>query len=120
MAQSGFSVDITQLARNMANYGNKAEAAVHMYAETGAKKMEAYAKKNAPWENQTGHARQRLHGYTEKRQGKIRVVIAHGVNYGVYLEKANEEKYAILDKTVLEVGEKEIMPGFKRLLGRIK
>ena len=85
-----------------------------MYAQEGAKKFENYAKKNRPWTDRTGHARQRLTGWVETMKDRIRIHIGHGVDYGIYLELAHEKRYAILQQTV-NACSKEVLNGFGKL-----
>lgn len=116
---AGFKLDASKLLNGIAGAENKAATAIRMYAETGAKKMENFAKENRRWTDRTGHARQRLNGYVSKIQNGYRIYIAHGVDYGIWLELANEKRFAILPQTIEYVGTFEIMPGFERLLERM-
>lgn len=116
---SGIRIDANTLSKALSEFPSKFNAAVDMYADTAAKEFQNYARKNRKWTDRTGHARQRLTGYKGKIARGVRVYIAHGVDYGIYLEKAHEQKYAILDETVLKVGSKKVLPGFQRFLNRI-
>lgn len=93
--------------------------AVLMYAQTGALKLQNHAKRIAPWTDRTGAARNRLTGYTESHPGKVRIILAHGVDYGVWLELANEQRFAAIDPA-LRVVAPQIMEGFRGLLDRVK
>lgn len=116
---AGLNFDPSNLVNGLNSFHSRFQAAVHMYADTSAIKLQNYARKNRRWTDRTGHARQRLTGYSGKYANGYRVYIAHGVSYGVYLEYAHEKKYAILDETVLKVGADDILPGFQRLLERM-
>ena len=48
-----------------------------------------------------------------------RITLAHGVEYGIWLELAHEKRYAIIQETIDHVGSLEIMPAFNRFLERI-
>ena len=48
-----------------------------------------------------------------------RIRLAHGVDYGIWLELANEKRYAIIDETVKHVGDSEVMPAFQNLMDRL-
>lgn len=89
------------MLRNLRGYGPRVRAAVHALGEQTAAQMEGQAKQNAPWTDRTGHARQGLFGYVlEDRDGEaLRVRLAHSVHYGVYLELANQGRFAILQPT---------------------
>ncbi len=96
-----------QVIRNLEAAIERRKAKLKALGEHHAAKMEAYAKQNKPWENITHHAQQSLHGYCLEGENTIRVRIAHGVDYGIYLELANSSKYAILHPTA-----KKIAPEF--------
>ena len=105
--------------KKLSNVETKSQAAFRMFATEGAKKFENYAKQNRPWTDRTGQARQRLTGWVEMFSDKIRIHIGHGVDYGIYLELANEKKYAILQQTVSAVSP-EILEGLKELMRYVK
>lgn len=118
MADSGFRVDMDKLEDTLNEMEQKQEDAVMMYAQTGAQLFESYAKQNRRWTDRTSRARQTLIGYVTKYSHSIRIYIAHGVFYGIYLELAHEKKYAILEETIKQKS-KEILDGFKGLLEEI-
>lgn len=104
--------------KNLTALEIKADASLKMYADTASKKVEAYAKKNRPWTDRTGNARNGLNTKVEKYGKNYRIALRHGMWYGVYLELANEQKYAIIDKTIEEMSP-EVMRGLSGLLERI-
>lgn len=112
---AGIRTDTSQLERWFSKAENKSKVAVKMYAQQGANKFQNYAKQNAMWTDRTGHARQRLTGYIEYFSNKVRINIAHGVDYGIFLELCNEQRYAILNRTV-QANSKEVLDGYKNLL----
>lgn len=112
-------IDSSELLKNLEKMENKSEFAIRMYAQEGAKKFENYAKKNRPWVDRTGHARQRLLGWVERTSNFVRIYIGHGVEYGIHLELGHEKKYSILQPTINKVSE-EVLEGFKNLLRYIK
>lgn len=116
----GVKFDIAEMADNLLEASIKLDIAVEMFAKQGAQKMENSAKKNAKWQDRTGSARQRLNGYTQRISNGQRIVLAHGVDYGVWLELAHEKKYSIIPSTISTVGQKEVMPAFKTLMGRLR
>ena len=61
--------------------------------------MEAYAKENAPWKNWSHQARQGLFGETMEEDGKLKLRIAHTMEYGVYLELSRKGRRPILEPT---------------------
>lgn len=119
MADSGFSFDMSDMLKGMADFQSKAEVALEMYAETSAKKLEGSAKQNRPWTDRTGQARQRLNGSVGKVPEGYRIYLAHGVDYGLWLELAHERRYSIIPETIRKVGTLEIIPGLQRLFERL-
>src|SRR5688500_10891929 len=57
-----------------------------------AAEAEAWMKANAPWQDRTGAARA---GLTATVEGNA-VTLAHGVDYGLWLEIANQGRFAII------------------------
>ena len=116
---AGFRLNAEKLFMGLTATESKVDTAIRMLAETGAKKMENFAKENRKWTDRTGHARQRLNGYASKIQNGYRIYIAHGVDYGIWLELAHEKRFSILPRTIEYVGTFEIMPGFERFMERM-
>lgn len=112
-------LDASQVLDWLEDAPSKADIAIKMYAQEGAMKFQNYAKQNRPWTDRTGHARQRLVGYVEQLSQSVRIYIAHGVYYGIYLELCNSQRYAILQKTV-NACSNEILEGFNNLIGKLK
>lgn len=92
--------------------------AIRMYAETQAKNLEGYAKEHRPWTDRTGDARKRLTGYVSEIPNGYRINLAHGVDYGVWLELAMEKRFAILEPTVRLQGG-EVLRGLSNLLDKL-
>lgn len=111
-------INADKLIKSMQKTESKANVAIKMYATEGSKKLENYAKTHKRWINRTGHAVQRLKGYIEEGINKILVCVAHGVDYGIWLEVAHEKKYAILEQSVM-MNTKEILEGYKGLIEKL-
>lgn len=111
--------DFSNMNRTFLSLPEKIEKAVMGFGKTQAASLEAEAKKNRPWSDRTAQARQRITGYCEKTDVGVRIYLSHGVNYGVYLELANEKRYAIIYPTLRQNGP-EIMRDFSHLIGGIK
>lgn len=78
-------------------YADAIHRAVRTLADRYAPEIEAYMKVNAPWTDRTANARQTLYSEVQDvvRQ-YVDIVLAHGVEYGVYLELSNAGTYAII------------------------
>jgi len=84
---------------NLKGCEDRMRAALHGLGMQTAAQMEAHAKQNAPWQDQTGHARQGLFGEVLEEDGKLKVRIAHTEDYGEYLELSRKGRRPILEPT---------------------
>ena len=116
---SGFTFDARALAQGIDRLQDKSDIAIRAFAETGALKMQSYAQQNARWTDRSGSARGRLQGGVEKRANGYAIRIAHGVDYGIWLELAHEKHFAILPDTLRFVGQEEILPAFEKFIERL-
>lgn len=119
MANPTIRFDISGMVNGLTSAQDRAEAAIRMYAETGAHKLQTEAKNNARWTDRTGRARAGLNSYVSAVANGYRIALAHGVNYGIWLELAHEKRFSIIPQTIEYVGTFEIMPGFQNLLNRL-
>ena len=120
MASKKYSIDVSKVLKGITDFDDAFDKALMVFAQSGAQKMEQYAKKNRKWTDRTGRARQSLNSSAFRIDNGYRIQIAHGVYYGVYLEYAHERKYAILERTVTKVGMEQIMPAFHNFLNAIE
>ena len=116
---AGFSFDMGDLEKGLNLLDNKADAAIRMYAETGGQKLVDSAKENRKWTDRTGRARESLNSTVSVTSSGYRIYLAHGVDYGIWLELAHGKRFAIIPQTIEYVGTFEIMPGFEKLLERL-
>lgn len=108
------------LVNGMTQFKSKADIAIEMFANTAAKTMETDAKEQAKWENRTGRARQSLMGYVTKENAHtIRVNLAHGVDYGLWLELAHEKRFAIVEP-IIRLSSPYIMKDFEGMFNKMK
>jgi hypothetical protein len=84
----------TQL--NVRGYVRGLERQVRREARTTVAEMEGYAKVHRPWQDRTGAARAGLRGFIEEQNNTISLVIAHSVDYGIYLELAGGGRFKAL------------------------
>ena len=113
-----WDMNVDNLLNGIAAVDKRAQAAVEMYAKHQAKNLESYAKRNAPWTDRTGMARKSLNATTEKRSNGIRITLAHGVDYGLWLELAHEKRFAIVKPTI-ELRGNEVLKGYADLLNKM-
>lgn len=112
-------INISDMAGKLESMGARADAAVRVFAEQGATKLQSSAQSNARWTDRTGSARQRLNAYVSAIANGYRITLAHGVEYGIWLELAHEKRFSIIPETLNRVGTYEIMPAFERFLERL-
>ena len=93
----------------------KVKAAIGLYADTAAKKMEGEAKINAPWTDRTGNARNSIRGDFGWQGSKAVITLSGNMDYSVWLELAHGKKYAILKPTI-DKNTPEILRGYRRLV----
>lgn len=119
--KKGLSFDISGIMSGLAQLEDKVQMALEQQADdVWTKELEGYAKENARWQNRTGHARQRLKSDYVVVINGIKLRLAHGVDYGKWLELAHEKKYSIIPETIEKVGDQEIMPAFENFMEKIK
>ena len=110
-----FKFDASNLIKGLAEREIKTRAALGLYADTVAKKMETHAKSNKPWVDRTGRAKQSLNSSWKWVGDVARVELSHGVYYGIYLELCNEKKYAIIKPTI-DIISPQAIKGLNKIL----
>ena len=103
-----FKFDANNLIKGLAEREIKTRAALGLYADIVAKKMEAHAKSNKPWTDRTGRAKQSLNSSWSWRGDVARVELSHGVDYGIYLEFCNERRFSVISPTINYIAPKAI------------
>lgn len=108
------------LLEYLANGNEKVNDAVMAVLEHKAPDVEAHMKINAPWEDQTGNARQGLRAQAYDLGGDQKgIILYHQVPYGLWLEVKNSGEYATILPTIQAMGP-EVMASLENILGRIK
>lgn len=72
--------------------------------ESGAEKTQQYAQANAPWSDITGMARAGLTSSVTMEGLEVVLNLEHSVDYGIWLEVANEGRFAIIMPTLELLG----------------
>ena len=100
-----FKIDYpsSSLSRGLENMQNKIGIAVKMYAITKASELEAKMKLQRPWTDRTGLAKSTLNAQvSQPNPNLIRITLAHGVDYGIWLELAHEKNWAIIGPIITQ------------------
>lgn len=107
------------LTPNLKKLREKCDIAVLMYAKTKADQLQEYMKANKKWTDRTGAAKRELKGLVSvPKEHQVQITLAHGVNYGIWLELAHEMNYAIVRPTILNKSG-EVLDGLDMLMSKI-
>jgi hypothetical protein len=90
------TVDDRIVAQNLGEMSERLKTQLQVLGQATGQKIQEYAQANAPWTDRTGDARQRLKYNSEINDNGLTISIFHQMEYGIYLELCNNEKYAIL------------------------
>ena len=108
------------LKKNLDKMSEKLGAVLLMYSATKASEIESKMKINRPWTDRTGMAKTTLNAkVSQPSENLIRITLAHGVDYGIWLELANGKNYAIIAPTVREEGPR-IVEDLDNLMSKLK
>lgn len=115
-----FNYSSSTLKRKLGNMETKLGAAILMYASTKAIEYESYMKMNRPWTDRTNQAKATLNAKVSQPDiNTIRITLAHGVDYGIWLELAHGRNWGIVAPTVNEKGP-EYISGIGNIMSKIK
>ena len=117
-----FKLDYGQstLNKNLDKMSVKLGAMLLMYAATKASELQSKMKLNRPWTDRTNMAKTTLNAkVSQPNKDTIRITLAHGVDYGIWLELAHGKNYAIIAPTVREEGPR-IISDLNNLMSKIK
>lgn len=117
------------LIQNLATFDARAKLGIEAILQLHAPRIEGEMRRRAPWNDQTGNARNGLTaraqggglGRARNAQGQFQggggysIVLSHGVPYGIWLEVRFSGRYAIIDPTIQREGP-AVMASATRLL----
>lgn len=113
-------IDDSGLQKGLSQATVKLGATVLMFASTKAMELESYMKNNRPWTDRTGMAKTTLNArVSQPSSNKVRIILAHGVSYGMWLELAHGGKYNIIKRTIDTEGPK-VLKSFTGLMAKLK
>lgn len=116
-----FTMDFTNslLNMNLEKMQQKLGTTVMMYAVTKAADIESKMKANRPWVDRTGMAKATLNAKVSLPSAStVRITLAHGVEYGIWLELAHGKNWAIIAPTINEQGPL-LLSGMESLMGKL-
>ncbi len=110
----------SSLGKNLANMSTKLGATILMYSATKASQLEAKMKLNRPWTDRTNMAKALLNAkVSQPNVTTVRITLSHGVEYGIWLELANEKNYAVIAPTIREEGPR-LVEDLGNLMSKLK
>lgn len=121
MPSSGFYMrGQNELVANVALFEPKVKQAITAIVEYTGLEATGQMKGEARWQDQTGAARSGLHHDTIRNETAWILVLAHAVNYGIWLETRNDfnGKYAIILPVLIEAANK-LMARLEGLFGKM-
>lgn len=118
MASSGIVWEDRALLNRLRTFDSRADRALSVIMRYHATRATAYARQNAPWTDRTSNARNGLNAVAESGSKSHRIIIAHTVPYGIFLEVRWAGRYAIIRPTVDHEGP-EVMKTVEGLFGRM-
>ena len=118
----GFSLnyDSSNLGKNLDSMSLKLGALLLMYSATKAEKIKADMHSNRKWTDRTGMAKTTLDAkVSQPEEDIIRITLSYGVDYGLWLELANEKNYAIIAPTINDEGPR-IISDLQDIMSKLK
>lgn len=106
MARSGLVWDDKRLAAKLRSSPARLDLAMTAIMSRAKPRAERYMKTNAPWQDRTGNARQGLHAAVQRERLRLyALILAHTVEYGIWLEIAHGGRLRIVGPTVKSQGD---------------
>lgn len=116
----GFEWNSKKLNTNLRRLPVQVDQAVATAVEFNAARGETYMKTHAPWTDRTSAARNGLFTLAFHLPFvRHEILFSHAVAYGIWLEVANDERFAILLESIKVTGD-DTMKQLEGLFGRLK
>ena len=110
--------DQRELANRLRNMPQRVERALFAIMRFEAPRAERYMKTSAPWNDQTGNARNGLTARGFKDGTNYGIDLAHAVPYGIWLEVRWSGRLAVIQPTIQHQGP-EVMQTVAGLFARL-
>ncbi|EPY6467517.1 hypothetical protein B2H94_13805 [Clostridium sporogenes] len=114
---SELEVNIGNVIDGLSEFEMQSKISIGMYADIAAKNMEEYAKKNAPWKDQSGMDTETIKGGKQWEGDKCNFYVSGNMECYPFLELCNDKKYAILKPTIDKLSP-QILKGMSNLFGK--
>ena len=100
MPSSNKPINTSTITVNLRDMDDKLRSQLEAMSSLVSTRMESFAKQNAPWTDRTSNARNGLHALVETSEDEYKIIIAHGVDYGLWLEIRASGRNSIIPQTV--------------------
>jgi len=115
VARITFTYNDKELRHNVHGLPAKIDHKIGAVVDYNAGYAEIYLKTKAPWTDRTGAARSGLTAISSGSGSSYEILMAYSVTYGIWLEIANDRRYAVITPAMRIVGEK-LMSDLRGLL----
>lgn len=115
---SGFKMDTSRF-KSAKHMEDKLDRAIQGVCRYWDGPIETAMKTNAPWTDRTTNARNGLRAaHVAAAKFKHWIIMTHSVEYGIYLERSNDAKYAIIMPTIRQYAPR-VMGTLRKILDRL-
>jgi hypothetical protein len=104
MARMSVEYDDRKLRRNLRNFDSRLRRNIRAVVDHHAAETQVYLRTNARWTDRTGAARSGLFATAHHGQSFDEIFMEYSVTYGIWLEVANDRKYAIITPAIRIMG----------------
>lgn len=111
----GFRFDPSASLKKMVEIKQRSMFAAEQVAKSTAARMEGEAKRNAPWTDRTGNARQTIRGVSGWAGKKLRCGVTGNMEYSPYLELTHAGQNAVIWPTV-QANKQKIMDAYRKVV----
>lgn len=119
MSNKGFRMNTKGISGRLESFSPRMENAITGIFDYQKSRSEGRMRTGAPWTDRTGNARSSLFALPLRTGNTWKLVVSHGMSYGIFLETANSGKYAIVLPEILRAGE-DLMRLSSKLLKTLK
>lgn len=106
MAKVSFEYNDRQLRAGIGSFNRNLDRAVGAVVDYNAAYAMGWLRLNAPWTDNTGAARSGLMAFPNHTSRAHEIFMAYSVTYGIWLEIANNGRYAVIEPAMRIVGAK--------------
>lgn len=118
MAKASIDFDSRRLQRNVRKAPEDIRRAIGVMVDYRAAYAQGYLRAKAPWTDRTGAARSGLFAIPVNYGNTFEIFMAYSVHYGIWLEVANNRKYAVITPATRIIGQM-LMQDMQNLLDRM-